>query len=164
MKRKTVAGTTLVMIFLAVVLIWVRTSLQPGDSTSLPLAKVKFRLSNNSIFNITCEVASTPSQLALGLMYRKDLPVDRGMLFVFEYPQEEVFWMKNTLIPLDIIFIDEKGIVLNVAEAKVELGVSDDALTRYRSVGFAKWVVEINMGLSSQYEVSAGAQVLIEYL
>lgn len=164
MEKKTIAGITSVIIFLVAFTIWVRISTQAGGQSPLPLAKVKFMLSNNSIFNITCEIASTPSQQALGLMNRTNLPSDRGMLFVFAAPREAVFWMKNTLIPLDIIFINENGIVLNVAEAKVELGVTDDMLTRYRSDGLAKWVVEINMGLSSKYGISNGAKVSIDYL
>lgn len=97
-------------------------------------------------------------------MDRTDLPADRGMLFVFAAPAKTTFWMKNTLIPLDIIFIGDGRVVLNVAEAKVEPGVPDSMLTRYYSDGSAKWVIEVNRGLSSRYGISVGTQVSIEFL
>jgi uncharacterized membrane protein (UPF0127 family) len=73
--------------------------------------------------------------------------------------------MKNTLIPLDIIFIDENRVVLNVEEAFVEQPETPDGeLARYRSAGPAQWVVEINQGLSAQKGITAGTVVDIETL
>lgn len=59
-------------------------------------------------FAISCAIADTPEKTEKGLMFVKHLPQDEGMLFVFDQTQEQYFWMKNTLIDLDIIFLDEK--------------------------------------------------------
>jgi uncharacterized membrane protein (UPF0127 family) len=97
-------------------------------------------------------------------MYREELPMDRGMLFVYSQPKEVRFTMKNTLIPLDIIFIHENGKVLNVEEADVEQDTPDSELTRYNSSGPVAWVVEINQGLCSSYKIEEQTSVHIEYL
>ena len=62
---------------------------------------------------ILLEVARTPEQQSMGLMYRTDLPRDRGMLFVFSPPRPVSFWMKNTLIPLDMVFVSN-GVVKHI--------------------------------------------------
>src|SRR5262245_2335056 len=103
-------------------------------------------------FNV--ELALTPEQQNRGLMFRKTLNTDAGMLFVFDRTSMHSFWMKNTLIPLDMLFIgpDKKivGIVAN-AEPQTETG---------RSVGVpSQYVLEIGGGLSGQLGIRAGQLV-----
>ena len=128
------------------------------------LAIISFSTENETFLSITCEVSSTPQELSEGLMNRRSLPKDKGMLFVYETPQNVSFWMKNTLIPLDIIFIDETGIIINIESADVEPYVSDKDKTRYYSLRAAKFVVEINKGLSIIYGIKEGTHVFIKYL
>lgn len=64
--------------------------------------------------SITVEIADDPAERAQGLMFRRDLPARHGMLFIYEAPQPASFWMRNTLIPLDIIFMDAAGVVRHV--------------------------------------------------
>jgi len=87
-------------------------------------------------------------------MFRRSLPEDEGMLFVFEEPQMLEFWMKNTYVPLDIAFIASDGRILNI-EAMKPL---DDG-PRYRSKGSARYAVEANRGWFDRHGVKPGDQV-----
>lgn len=70
------------------------------------------------MYKINAQVASTPEQRAIGLMNRADMPQHEGMLFVFENPQVQCFWMKNTLMPLTAAFIADDGSIVNLADMK----------------------------------------------
>ena len=70
------------------------------------------------MYQIQAQVASTPEQRAIGLMNRPDMPQHEGMLFVFDQPQVQCFWMKNTLMPLTAAFIADDGSIVNLADMK----------------------------------------------
>jgi len=127
-------------------------------------AIVTFHLDNSTPVTIFCEVASSAEKRSVGLMFNEELPEGEGILFVYDFPHNVSFWMKNTFIPLDIIFLDETGTVINVEEADVELNVSDEKLKRYLSTLPTKWVVETNQGLCKTYGIEVGTNVSIEYL
>jgi hypothetical protein len=82
-------------------------------SSALPVIDLK--IDKNLI---KAEVASTQASQQLGLMYRKTMPEQSGMLFVFEQKAGHCFWMKNTLLPLSIAFIDDDGKIVNIEEMK----------------------------------------------
>jgi uncharacterized membrane protein (UPF0127 family) len=67
---------------------------------------------------IDTQVALTPSQRQIGLMFRKEMPQGEGMLFVFEQPSVQCFWMKNTLLPLTAAFVEDDGTITNLADMK----------------------------------------------
>ncbi len=117
--------------------------------------------SGNLTFN--CELADTTEERQEGLMNRESLDNDTGMLFVFESPITVSFWMKDTLIPLDIIFINATGYVVNIEEADPEPGINDALLTRYPSNGPVLYVLEINQGISAAEGIVPGSLVLMEY-
>ena len=96
------------------------------------------------------EVADTPRKQQLGLMHRKSLPDGRGMLFVFDDERERSFWMKNTHIPLDIIYADAGGKVVSVKQMRPldESSVPSD--------GPAKYAVELNQGAARRVGVAPG--------
>lgn len=71
---------------------------------------------NAGMHNITAEVAQTPEQRQIGLMHRRSMPVNNGMLFVFEQKATHCFWMKNTLLPLSIAFLDDDGSIVTIAD------------------------------------------------
>lgn len=99
---------------------------------------------------LQAEVVDTPQSRALGLMYRRSLPTDHGMLFVFEQSEQLCFWMKNTLIPLDVAFIDEQGIISNI-EAMEPL-----ALESHCSKGPALYALEMEQGWFARHQQQAG--------
>ena len=134
------------------------------NATNEQLAVVTFFPANSTSVVMTCEVASSPEERLMGLMFREELSADEGMLFVYEYPRNVSFWMKNVLIPLDIIFLNESGTVINVEEADVEIDVPDGELRSYCSASSVLWVVEINQGLCKLYGIGVGTNVSIEYL
>jgi len=74
--------------------------------------------SKNGVHRFTVEVAATPEQQERGLMFRKSVAADRGMIFPYEPAQEVAFWMKNTLIPLDIVYIRSDGTIARITHAE----------------------------------------------
>lgn len=107
--------------------------------------------------SVTVEVARTPEELARGLMYRNALADNAGMLFVFPETDEHTFWMKNTLIPLDMIFIGEDGRVVGVVESAAP------GTTTMRSVGApSRYVLEVNGGWARAKGVRRGDPVRFE--
>ena len=125
-------------------------------------ARVSFLLDDGSTLDIQCEVADSYFEKVQGLQGREDLPAGTGMLFVYDEPQRVAFIMPDMNFPLDIVFVAENGTVLNVEEADVEPpGTPHSELVRYRSDGEARWVVEINQGLSREHGIGPGTQVIV---
>jgi len=106
-------------------------------------------------FRFDIEVALTPAQQAQGLMFREKMAPDAGMLFIYDRPQPAAFWMKNTLIPLDMLFIGADGRIVNIHDRAVPL--SEDAI---RSAGPVKAILEINGGMSARLGIRPGDRVL----
>jgi uncharacterized membrane protein (UPF0127 family) len=100
------------------------------------------------------DLADTPESRARGLMHVTQLSRSRAMLFVYPEPQEVAFWMKNTLIPLDIIFVDDRGVV-----GKVHENAIPGDLTPIYGGGLVKYVLEINGGQARQLGISKGTQL-----
>lgn len=98
----------------------------------------------------TLEVADTPRKQQLGLMHRKSMPRERGMLFIFDDERERSFWMKNTHIPLDIIYADAGGKVVSIKPMQPldEIGVPSD--------GPSKYAIELNQGAAARAGVAEG--------
>ena len=92
-------------------------------------------------------------------MNRTELGKHEGMLFVYPEEGDRSFWMKNTLISLDMIFLDSEKEVINVETAFPEPNTSDEDLTRYRSERPVKYVVEVNAGFAENYSISEGTKV-----
>jgi len=102
------------------------------------------------IHRIQAEVASTPETRSQGLMYRKSLPTNRGMLFIFDHTAQHCMWMRNTLIPLSVAFIDEQGRIINVEEMQPQ--TEDNHCASHP----AKFALEMDAGWFKQRGFSAG--------
>ena len=114
------------------------------------LAQVRL---NAGIHNINAELASTPQQREIGLMFRTAMPANDGMLFAFEQPGKQCFWMRNTLIPLSVAFIGDDGSVVNIDDMKPR---TDDSHCSVRPVRF---VLEMNEGWFAKRGIKAGSRL-----
>ena len=103
----------------------------------------------------TIEIARTPGQMAQGLMYRRRMAADAGMLFLFPVPDRVTMWMKNTYIPLDMLFIDGTGWITGMAERTVPL-----SLEIIRSEKPVSAVLELNAGTVSRLGIRPGDRVI----
>jgi uncharacterized membrane protein (UPF0127 family) len=106
-------------------------------------------------FTVDLELAVTPQEVADGLMYRPSLRKNRGMLFLFEIDRYPSFWMKNTLIPLDMVFLDGSGTVVDIA-ANVPPCASDPCPT-YSPSEPALAVLEVAAGTAEAHGVTPGS-------
>lgn len=103
--------------------------------------------------NIRAQLALTPMQRQIGLMHRREMPTQEGMLFVFDEPSPQCFWMRNTLIPLSIAFLADDGTVVNIADMKPQ---SDDSHCSTKPVRFA---LEMNQGWFAKRGVKPGTRI-----
>jgi uncharacterized membrane protein (UPF0127 family) len=116
--------------------------------TTAPAAEVVRMQIGSETF--TLEVADSEDEQEKGLMARESMPADHGMIFVFPDSRKLGFWMKNTLIPLDIIYIDETGRVVSVKS------MQPHDLTAVRSDGPAMYAIELNQGAAARVGVRGG--------
>ncbi|MEK6967515.1 MAG: DUF192 domain-containing protein [Nanoarchaeota archaeon] len=103
------------------------------------------------------EIADSPAEQQQGLMFRESLPANKGMLFVFNDSEPRTFWMKNTKIPLDMIFIDANWRVVSVV--KTATPCISDPCQLYNSTKPAKYVLEVNAGEAVEKGVKVGTRV-----
>ncbi len=108
---------------------------------------------NAGMHNIRAELALTPEQRQIGLMYRRDLASHEGMLFVFEEPTPQCFWMHNTPTPLTIAFVADDGAIVNMADMKP----FDDA--SHCSIKPVRYVLEMNQGWFAKRGIKPGFKI-----
>ena len=111
-------------------------------------------------FTVDLELALTPQEVTDGLMFRPSLPEKRGMLFIFDVDRYPAFWMKNTLIPLDLVFLDSAGMVVDVV-ADVPPCAADPCPT-YSPKSPARAVLEVGAGVAAAHGVVAGTAITFE--
>jgi uncharacterized membrane protein (UPF0127 family) len=100
-------------------------------------------------------LADTPERREQGLMWIRTLPADRGMLFVFEQPQPVSFWMKNTYVALDLLFVAPDGRIIRIAE-----NAQPHSLRNIDSMGVVRGVLEIRGGTSRKLGLKAGDRLV----
>jgi uncharacterized membrane protein (UPF0127 family) len=116
------------------------------------LPEVTVTLSVNG-HKLTAEVASTDATRTEGLMHRRILPADRGMLFVFPEVSRHAMWMMNTYIPLSVAFLDEGGTIINIEDMKPHTRDS------HPSAKPAKYALEMNLGWFAKRGIKPGAKI-----
>jgi len=98
------------------------------------------------------QLAQTPEQQQIGLMFRKTMGTNEGMLFVFDEPRQQCFWMKNTLLPLSVAFIADDGSVVNLDNMKPQ------TLDSHCSTRPVRFVLEMNVGWFDKRGIKAGSK------
>ena len=111
----------------------------------------KIKIGNKEVF---VEIADTEKELKRGLMGRTDLPEDYGMLFVFPVEAQHSFWMKDTLIPLDLIFIDKDNRVVDIKENFQPC--EEEPCDIFRPENNVMYVLEVNAGFADKYKIEEG--------
>jgi uncharacterized membrane protein (UPF0127 family) len=124
---------------------------QSGQPMLLPVDPAKLETDGGASFSI--EIADTDAERSAGLMYRRVMPDDRGMLFIFEQTRRVAFWMKNTPMPLDLVFVDETGVVVDI---KPGVPFSEAAIAPQSPVRF---VLELKAGTAQKAGIVAGARL-----
>jgi uncharacterized membrane protein (UPF0127 family) len=103
------------------------------------------------------EIADTPEKREIGLMYRKDMALDYGMIFIFPYSSPQSFWMKNTILPLDMIFISRDQKIVGIVEQAVPFSLDPRGVSTP-----SQFVLEINGGLAKRHGLRLGDVVRFE--
>lgn len=107
---------------------------------------------------VQVEVPATPAEMARGLMQRESLGKNAGMIFVFEKEAKHSFWMKNTLIPLDLIFIDDENKIVDILNA---VPCKKEPCEHYIPKEKALYVLEVNNGFAQKHKIEIGEEVNI---
>ena len=102
------------------------------------------------MYQIDAQVAASPLERQVGLMYRKEMPQQEGMLFVFEQPAPQCFWMKNTLIPLTAAFVADDGRIVNLEDMKPQ------TTDNHCSEEPVRYVLEMNQGWFAKKNIKKG--------
>jgi len=127
-----------------------------GKPPEVPLSTLRFTGAPKAPA-IKVETMLTEDHRSRGLMYRREMPEDRGMIFVFDDSQERTFWMHNTCLPLDMLFVASDGYITGILENVPTM--NDDP----RNIPCkAKYVVEVNAGFCRKHGVKAGQSLKIE--
>jgi len=109
--------------------------------------------SGKNLIRIKAEIADDNNERIKGLMFREKLDENSGMLFVFENEKNQTFWMKNTLIPLDMIFIGKDSRIVDI---KYAVPCKEDPCALYKSLKPAQFVLEVNGNFSSKNNIKIG--------
>jgi hypothetical protein len=119
---------------------------QPADG--LPTVELRA-----GMYLIRAEVAADFASRATGLMYRKQMPSNAGMLFIFDEPSEQCMWMKNTLIPLSVAFMDDNGAIVNIEDMQPQ------TLDSHCARRPARYALEMNLGWFAARGIKPGMRL-----
>ena len=105
------------------------------------------------MFQIDAQIAQTPEERQIGLMFRVQMPQAEGMIFIFEEPSKQCFWMKNTILPLTAAFVSDDGTIVNLADMKPQ------TTETHCSAKPVRFVLEMNQGWFVKKGINAGSKL-----
>ncbi len=157
-KRKKI-GLAFAVIAIALFIIFMPKKTENSTAVNSPVFTKQGELTltddkGNSIISIDIEIADNDSRREIGLMGRAEMAERQGMLFVFEEEHYESFWMRNTILPLDMVFIDKQGRIITIH--KNTKPFSDE---NYSSTGLTLFVLEVNAGFTDKYGIKVGDMI-----
>lgn len=141
---KNLTARLLCLLFLVMGPAWA----QEGPQLQLPRVTL-----SAGMHLIHAQVAANPQERAVGLMFRTEMPVNEGMLFAFDQPAEQCFWMKNTLLPLTAAFVADDGTIVNLADMQPQ------SLVSHCSTRPVRFVLEMNKGWFDKRGLKAGSRL-----
>lgn len=125
-----------------------------GPQPELPKEKLVIVTHDGRRLDFDVEMALTPEQQVTGLMFRKSVPENGGMLFDWGKPQESQMWMRNTLVPLDMVFINQDGTIRSIAENTVP-----ESMAIIDSRGPVRATLELAAGVTAKLDIRVGDKV-----
>ena len=140
--------TAVLTLVLATGLVTAASAQNMGQPQDLPTVTL-----HAGMHNIVAQVAKTSEQRQIGLMFRKEMAGHEGMIFVFEDPATQCFWMRNTLIPLSAAFVADDGSIVNIEDMKP---LSDQSHCSTKPV---RYVLEMNQGWFAKRGLKAGTKL-----
>ena len=146
-RRTPAPLSTALTAFVATVLVLWSPATPAQDGPQLALPRVELTA---GMHRIDAQVAQSPQERQIGLMHRKEMPPHEGMLFIFEQPATQCFWMKNTLLPLTAAFVADDGTIVNLADMQP---LSEESHCSQRPVRF---VLEMNQGWFGKRSIGPG--------
>jgi uncharacterized protein len=132
------------------------TSQAQNDAPGEPQTNLQRIKISAGMHQIDTQLAVTPEQRQTGLMWRKTMPMHEGMLFIFEQPSKQCFWMKNTLLALTAAFVADDGTVVNLQDMKPQ------TLDAHCSAKPVRYVLEMNQGWFAKKGIKAGSKLVGE--
>lgn len=149
----TVRSSALSAVLSAAMAVAALTAAGPAAAQQIPQTGLPVVELGAGMHLIHAEVARTDEQRAIGLMARKEMAQNAGMIFVFEQPSQQCFWMRNTLIPLSAAFVGDDGTIVNIVEMQPLSDVS------HCSTKPVRYVLEMNKGWFDKRGLKAGAKL-----
>jgi uncharacterized membrane protein (UPF0127 family) len=138
--------------------VWAQAPAEPtGPQPTLPKEKLVIVTKSGQQHAFNVELATTPKQQEIGEMFRKSVPADGGMLFIWPVPQDIRMWMKNTLVPLDMVFINTDGKIRSIAE-----NTTPRSLAVIDSNGPVKATLELQGGITAKLGITVGDTVKVK--
>ena len=139
---------------ISALLFFVASSALAVAQETFPTEKLEITTASGVTHHFTVELANTDAQRQQGLMFRKSMAADRGMIFDFDMDREVAMWMKNTFIPLDMLFISKAGKITHISPSAAP---HSEAIIDSR--GPVRFVLELNAGVAKKLGIAAGDSV-----